>query len=176
MSTTEYSREEIIAANPLSAYCQRQGWQLKKDGSRWKCLCPLHNESSLSFTIDSGKNLWKCFGCDTGGSIIDLNAKLEGLSIGGAMRDLMPRGPGNGSNGSTSDTTAPLGKKRTSTPKPPSGGTQLKKDQTPYREVCAYDYQDATGEVVFQSPVCPGSSQTVNRAHAPARDRRNRFR
>ena len=83
-----HDREEIIAANPLLDYCQAQGWQLKKDGPRWKCLCPLHDEDSPSFTINPEKGLWNCFGCKTGGSVIDLHAKLRGLSIGEAMRDL----------------------------------------------------------------------------------------
>jgi hypothetical protein len=92
MSITEheYSREGIMAANPLLDYCHALGSQLKKDGPRWKCLCPLHKETTPSFTIDSEKNLWKCFGCGEGGSVIDLHAKLRGLSIREAMRDLAP--------------------------------------------------------------------------------------
>ena len=111
MNTTEYehSREDIIAANPLLGSCQECGWQLRRDGRRWKCLCPLHNEDTPSFTIYSDKNLWRCFGCNTRGSVIDLHAKLRGLSIGEAMRDLSPhRGVSHGSNGSRGP--APLGR------------------------------------------------------------------
>ena len=57
----EHDREEIIAANPLLDYCQAHGLQLKKDGPRWRCLCPLHKEATPSFTIDAEKQLWKCF-------------------------------------------------------------------------------------------------------------------
>ena len=98
----EHDREEIIAANPLLDYCQARGWEVKRDGPRWKCLCPLHNEKTPSFTITPEKNLWKCFGCDEGGSVIDLHSKLKGISIGEAMRDLSPgRGVRSG-NGSVS--------------------------------------------------------------------------
>ena len=110
----EHDREEIIVANPLLEYCQAQGWQLKKDGSsRWTCLCPLHDETTPSFTIDPRKNLWKCFGCDTGGSVIDLHAKLRGTSIGEAMRDLTPGGSRNGSAGSSATKALPERKNAT---------------------------------------------------------------
>ena len=99
----------------------------------------MHNEDSPSFTINPEKDLWNCFGCNTGGSVIDLHAKLRGISIGDAMRDLTP---GNGSPGS-SDTTAPPGKKNAPVAKPALEPTQS-------TELAAYDYQDATGKVVFQ--------------------------
>ena len=91
------------------------------------------------------KGFWKCFGCNTGGSVIDLHAKLRGISIGDAMRDLTPGGSGNGSH-EFRPTPAPPRKKGASTPKPSLEGTQPEKE----REVCAYDYQDPTGKVVFQ--------------------------
>ena len=61
------------------------------------------------------------------------------------MRDLTPGGSRNGSNEFRA-TPAPPGKKGASTPKPSLEGTQPEKE----REVCAYDYQEATGKVVFQ--------------------------
>ena len=148
----EHDRKDILAANPLLAYCQGQGWQLKKDGSRWKCLCPLHDESSPSFTIDADKNLWKCFGCDTGGSVIDLHAKLRGISIGDAMRELSPNSDNGSQKPSPKSNTARH--PATSDSKNGSEGdsaTEGKEEQQPnQRETCSYDYQDATGKVVFQ--------------------------
>ncbi len=96
-------RDAIIANNPLLPYCEARGWQLRRDGRRWKCLCPLHEESTPSFTVDAEKNLWNCFGCGKGGSVIDLHARLGGMTIGEAMRDLSPEGgndrhSGNGSS------------------------------------------------------------------------------
>ncbi|MGA7391548.1 MAG: CHC2 zinc finger domain-containing protein [Terrimicrobiaceae bacterium] len=138
----EHDREEIIAANPLLEYCQAQGWQLKKDGSsRWTCLCPLHDETTPSFTIDPRKNLWKCFGCGAGGSVIDLHAKLRGISIGEAMRKLSPNS-GNGSQKPSSP--------KSNTARRPAAGGLKEEQQLNQRELCAYDYQDATGKVVFQ--------------------------
>jgi hypothetical protein len=145
MNTIECSREEIIAANPLLDYANKVGWPLKRSGPNFVCLCPLHKETTPSFTISPGKNLWNCFGCNTGGSVIDLHAKLRGLSIGEAMRELS----GASRNGSAASSAAKtLPRKKNGTMAKPA----LK--QTESTEVCAYDYQDATGEVVFQVVRC----------------------
>jgi hypothetical protein len=93
------NREEIIADNPLLAYCEARGWQLKRDRAQWKCLCPLHAEQTPSFVINPAKNVWKCFGCGAGGSVIDLHAQLHGITIGEAMRQLAGPDGGNASNG-----------------------------------------------------------------------------
>ena len=137
MNTT---REDIIAANPLMEYAEKQGWQLKRRGQNFVCLCPVHNETTPSFTIDARKNLWKCFGCGAGGSVIDLHAKLQGISIGEAMRKLSPNS-GNGSQKPSS---------KSNTARRPTTGGLKEEQQLNQRELCAYDYQDATGKVVFQ--------------------------
>jgi hypothetical protein len=95
MNTAEYSREDIITSNPLLDYAERQGWKLKRVGANFVCLCPLHGETTPSFTFNPGKNLWRCFGCGAGGSVIDLHADLRGLSIGAAMRELSPAADAN---------------------------------------------------------------------------------
>ena len=82
------TREEIIAANPLVEYCKRAGLILTRDGKSLKCLCPLHAEDTPSFSIDPDKNLYHCFGCGGGGSVIDLHMALHGLTVGEAMREL----------------------------------------------------------------------------------------
>jgi hypothetical protein len=126
-------REVIIAAHPLLDYCREHGWELRRDGSgRWKCLCPLHQEDTASFTINPEKNLFYCFGCKAGGSVIDLHMRLRGIDKGAAMRELSP-------NSNKSSNYMKTTKK--STPA---------LDAIPKREVAAYDYQDATGRVRFQ--------------------------
>ena len=92
MKTIGHSREGIIHGNPLLDYAEQQGWKLKRVGANFVCCCPLHDETTPSFTFNPGKNLWKCFGCGAGGSVIDLHAQLRALSIGEAMRELSTRG------------------------------------------------------------------------------------
>ena len=82
------TREEIIAAHPLVEYCEKLGLTLKREGHEWVCLCPLHEERTPSFKINAEKQVFHCFGCDAGGSVIDLHMALRGLSIAEAMREL----------------------------------------------------------------------------------------
>ena len=51
-----------------------------------KCLCPLHNEKTPSFTIYGDTNSFYCYGCGVGGSNIDLIMKRDKLSTGEAIR------------------------------------------------------------------------------------------
>lgn len=51
-------------------------------------LSPFRNESSPSFKVDYGKNLWYDFGSGDGGSIIDLVMRLENCSVSEATKRL----------------------------------------------------------------------------------------
>lgn len=64
----------------LPEYLRRIGHELVQEGSRWKCLCPLHEEKSPSFFVDQSKGVWlaRCFGCDWGGNLIGLHAARTG--------------------------------------------------------------------------------------------------
>ena len=53
-----------------------------------KCLCPIHNENTPSFTIYEDTNTWWCYGCSEGSSNIDLIMKLHKLSTGEAIKYL----------------------------------------------------------------------------------------
>ncbi|MGB7440183.1 MAG: DNA primase [Coleofasciculaceae cyanobacterium] len=43
---------------------------LRKRGKEYVGLCPFHEEKSPSFTVNSGKQLYHCFGCGSGGNAI----------------------------------------------------------------------------------------------------------
>ncbi len=46
--------------------------QLRRSGSQWKGLCPLHDERSPSFYVHPEKNTWFCHGgCGRGGGVKD---------------------------------------------------------------------------------------------------------
>jgi len=51
-------------------------------------LCPFHNEKTPSFKINNKNNTFKCFGCDSGGSVIDFVMKYFNLSAIEAARKL----------------------------------------------------------------------------------------
>ncbi len=61
---------------------------LKKAGSAWKACCPFHNEKTPSFTVNPGRQSFKCFGCGEGGSAITFVMKMENLSYPDTVRRL----------------------------------------------------------------------------------------
>jgi hypothetical protein len=58
-------------------------------GDRYKGLCPFHNESSPSFSVD--KNLFYCFGCGEGGDTIRFVERAQDITFGAAVRLLADR-------------------------------------------------------------------------------------
>lgn len=54
---------------------------LKKAGQNWKGLCPFHQEKTPSFTVSQAKQMFYCFGCSAGGSVITFLMKHDNLSF-----------------------------------------------------------------------------------------------
>lgn len=61
---------------------------LKKTGLNYKGLCPFHTEKTPSFTVSPDKQIFYCFGCNTGGNIFSFIMQHEGLSFPEAVRML----------------------------------------------------------------------------------------
>lgn len=64
---------------------------LKRNGSDYVGLCPFHREKTPSFHISSDKQLFYCFGCGTGGNIIDFIMKIENLDFVDTIKFLAER-------------------------------------------------------------------------------------
>jgi DNA primase len=70
-------REQADIVEILSSYSN-----LKRSGGHtFKGLCPFHSEKTPSFTVDSAKGLWHCFGCGEGGNVYHFVQKIETLSF-----------------------------------------------------------------------------------------------
>lgn len=54
---------------------------LKKTGKNYSGLCPFHKEKTPSFSVDTVKQLYHCFGCGEGGDIISFIQKTENLDF-----------------------------------------------------------------------------------------------
>ncbi len=65
--------------------------QLRRNGSDFVGLCPFHREKTPSFHISSDKQLFYCFGCGSGGNLIDFIKKIENLDFVDAIRFLADR-------------------------------------------------------------------------------------
>ena len=64
---------------------------LRKAGSRFKGLCPFHNEKSPSFHVDPDKGLYHCFGCGKSGDTIQFVRDTEQLGFTEAIEALGKR-------------------------------------------------------------------------------------
>ncbi|PHM63293.1 CHC2 zinc finger domain-containing protein [Xenorhabdus ishibashii] len=84
----EAELQHLKAAVPLVAIIEQQGRQLFKRGKDMTVLCPFHEEKTPSMVITPAKNLYHCFGCDAGGSVLDWVMHTEGLSLRHAVERL----------------------------------------------------------------------------------------
>jgi DNA primase len=65
--------------------------QLTKRGSSLMGLCPFHNEYTPAFSVSADKQLYHCFGCGAGGSVINFIMSIENLSYYDAIHFLAGR-------------------------------------------------------------------------------------
>ena len=67
----------------LERLVEARGVVLKPKGADLVGRCPFgtHADSEPSFVVTPQKNLWHCFGCQQGGSVIDWVMKTEGVSF-----------------------------------------------------------------------------------------------
>ena len=90
MRYTEELIEEIRSKNDIldvvSGYVHMQ-----KKGGTYFGLCPFHNEKSGSFSVTPSKQMFYCFGCHTGGTVITFIQKYENYSFPEALQLLAER-------------------------------------------------------------------------------------
>lgn len=82
--------EELAARNPIEEVVG-QYVNLKRSGSNMFGLCPFHGEKTASFSVAPDKGIYYCFGCHKGGSVINFQMEIEGLSYPDAVRALAKR-------------------------------------------------------------------------------------
>ena len=63
----------------------------KKSGSNMFGLCPFHSEKTPSFTVNSEKQIYHCFGCGKGGGAIGFIRDIENLTFRDAVEVLAQR-------------------------------------------------------------------------------------
>ena len=64
---------------------------LKKNGSKHWGLCPFHNEKTASFSVDARKQMYYCFGCKAGGTVIQFVSAMEHTTFPETVRLLAER-------------------------------------------------------------------------------------
>ena len=63
----------------------------KRSGSNLFGLCPFHSEKTPSFSVSPDKQIYHCFGCGKGGSVINFIMEIENLSFPDAVEFLARR-------------------------------------------------------------------------------------
>jgi DNA primase len=64
---------------------------LKKSGSNFLGLCPLHGEKTPSFSVNPAKEIFHCFGCGAGGDVFGFIMRIEGLTFPESVKFLAKR-------------------------------------------------------------------------------------
>ena len=87
---TEEQIEEVRAANDIvnviGSYVK-----LKRSGGSYTGLCPFHNEKTPSFSVNPTRQMYKCFGCGAGGSVITFVMEYENYTFPEALESLAER-------------------------------------------------------------------------------------
>ena len=81
---------DLMARNEIVSVISEYTHLAPKGGRMWG-LCPFHPEKQASFTVSPDKQLFHCFSCKAGGSVIQFIMQAENLSYGEAVRFLAQR-------------------------------------------------------------------------------------
>ena len=82
--------DQIIAANDIVEVIGGY-FPLKRAGGLYKALCPFHQERTPSFSVNPQRQIFKCFGCGAGGSVIRFVMSYENLDFVAATKKLAER-------------------------------------------------------------------------------------
>ena len=78
----------LKARHPLADVVEASGVRLRGKGRVRQGVCPFHEESEGSFTVYEDSQRFWCFGCGTGGDVLDFIQRIEGLTLPEAIRRL----------------------------------------------------------------------------------------
>ena len=91
MSISERTIEDIKARTDIVDVVGSYMRLKRAGGTAHKGLCPFHQEKTPSFTVDSRRQAFKCFGCGEGGSVFSFIMKIEGMDFPTSVRFLGKR-------------------------------------------------------------------------------------
>ena len=83
--------DEIQSRNDIVDVISESGVSLRQAGRNYQALCPFHEEKTPSFSVSPEKQIFYCFGCQTGGNVISFLQKYEGKTFMEAVELLAER-------------------------------------------------------------------------------------
>ena len=139
-----YTDEELnhLKTNTsLLRLAESQGYELKKEGKDYVMCCPFHEDKTPSLKITPAKNLFHCFGCGAGGSVIDWVIKTQGVSFRHAVELLKDTSTllSTSTSSLVAATSTPI--KKSTTPKLASPLSENADQQTALQQVIAFYHQ-----------------------------------
>ncbi len=81
---------ELFARTDMAALVSEYVPLKPRGGRLWGC-CPFHHEKTPSFTVSPDKQVYYCFGCHKGGSLVNFVMEMERVSYPDAIRMLADR-------------------------------------------------------------------------------------
>ena len=84
--TIDQVRNALDIADVVGSYIQ-----IKRAGSSIKALCPFHKEKTPSFSINSARQAFHCFGCGAGGDVFKFVMLYDHVDFPTALRMLASR-------------------------------------------------------------------------------------
>jgi len=127
----------------LRRLLESQGHRLVKQGKDWACRCPWHaGDDTPSCVITVASNLWHCFGCDAGGSVVDWVMRTQRVSFRHACELLLKDSPA-----IAAAEAVPRGAVKRITARPAADWAVAEDDQRALDEAVAYYH-----ETLLQSP------------------------
>ena len=91
MAFSEDFLQELASRNDIVDVVGSYVRLTKKSGSNLFGLCPFHSEKTPSFSVAPDKQIYHCFGCGKGGSVISFIMEIENLSFPDAVAFLARR-------------------------------------------------------------------------------------
>ena len=79
---------ELKNRHPLGDAVEAAGVALRGKGRVRQGVCPFHQEAEGSFTVYGDSERFYCFGCGSGGDVLDFVQRMEGLTLPEAIRRL----------------------------------------------------------------------------------------
>ena len=83
--------QELAERNPIEEVVGEYVALNKRSGQNLFGLCPFHSEKTPSFSVSPAKQIYHCFGCGKGGSVINFIMEIEHLSFPEAVEFLARR-------------------------------------------------------------------------------------
>lgn len=76
---SEEWRSELLSKVNIADVVGEHVTLVNKGGRLWAC-CPFHNEKTPSFTVNTDRQFYHCFGCGKGGNVINFVMETEKLN------------------------------------------------------------------------------------------------